>query len=56
MKVDGRHTRTIWVEADGTIGTIDQDDAAASLRDHPARHRAGCGACDQIHAGARRAA
>jgi methylthioribose-1-phosphate isomerase len=25
MKVDGKHTRTIWVEADGnTIGTIDQ--------------------------------
>src|SRR5438128_3839566 len=25
MKVDGRHTRTIWVEADGaTVGTIDQ--------------------------------
>ncbi len=25
MKVDGKHTRTIWVEADGkTVGTIDQ--------------------------------
>jgi methylthioribose-1-phosphate isomerase len=25
MKVDGRYTRTIWVEADGaTVGTIDQ--------------------------------
>src|SRR6476646_4948795 len=24
MKVDGRHTRTIWVEADQSIGTIDQ--------------------------------
>ena len=24
MKVDGQHTRTIWVEAGGTIGTIDQ--------------------------------
>src|SRR3954469_21268854 len=24
MKVDGKHTRTIWVEAGGTIGTIDQ--------------------------------
>src|SRR5437868_8052590 len=25
MKVDGKHTRTIWVEADGAaIGTIDQ--------------------------------
>jgi methylthioribose-1-phosphate isomerase len=25
MKVDGRHTRTIWVEPDGwTVGTIDQ--------------------------------
>src|ERR1044072_2243382 len=24
MKVDGRHTRTIWVEADRSIGTIDQ--------------------------------
>jgi methylthioribose-1-phosphate isomerase len=25
MKVDGRHTRTIWLEADGwSIGIIDQ--------------------------------
>ena len=24
MKVDGKHTRTIWVEADHSIGTIDQ--------------------------------
>jgi methylthioribose-1-phosphate isomerase len=24
MKVNGQHTRTIWVEADGTVGTIDQ--------------------------------
>ena len=25
MKVDGRHTRTIWLEADGwSVGTIDQ--------------------------------
>src|ERR1044071_9927319 len=24
MKVDGKHTRTIWVEADDTVGTIDQ--------------------------------
>src|SRR2546423_13413221 len=24
MKVDGKHTRTIWVEADNSIGTIDQ--------------------------------
>jgi methylthioribose-1-phosphate isomerase len=25
MKVDGKHTRTIWVESDGvTVGTIDQ--------------------------------
>ena len=24
MKVDGKHTRTIWVEADQSIGTIDQ--------------------------------
>ena len=24
MKVDGQHTRTIWIEAGGTIGTIDQ--------------------------------
>src|SRR2546423_15723771 len=24
MKVDGRHTRTIWVEADDSVGTIDQ--------------------------------
>ena len=25
MKVDGKHTRTIWVEADGrSVGTIDQ--------------------------------
>jgi methylthioribose-1-phosphate isomerase len=24
MKVDGKHTRTIWVEADDSVGTIDQ--------------------------------
>ena len=24
MKVDGKHTRTIWVEADQSVGTIDQ--------------------------------
>jgi methylthioribose-1-phosphate isomerase len=24
MKVDGRHTRTIWLEPDGSVGTIDQ--------------------------------
>src|SRR5262247_1687532 len=24
MKVDGRHTRTIWVEKDGVVGIIDQ--------------------------------
>ena len=24
MKVDGKHTRTIWVETDNSIGTIDQ--------------------------------
>src|SRR5436190_11541840 len=24
MKVDGKHTRTIWIEADQSIGTIDQ--------------------------------
>src|SRR5262245_3457707 len=24
MKVDGKHMRTIWVEADGAVGIIDQ--------------------------------
>lgn len=48
MKVDGRHWRTIWPEADGTVGVIDQtllphhfetrrlrslDDAARAIRD-----------------------
>ena len=58
MKVDGKHIRTIWLEADGwSVGVIDQTRAAAStsstLRlttlEEAARR-------DPQHAGARRAA
>ena len=37
MKVNGQHTRTIWVEADGAIvGTIDQTLLPHRLCDDPA--------------------
>ena len=56
MKVDGRHTRTIWVEADGaSVGTIDQTmlpHRYATMQLRPC----GCRARDQVDAGARRAA
>ena len=57
MKLDGVPSRTIWLERDGwSVGILDQTLLPHKIERVTLRDGRGCGARDQVDAGARRAA
>ena len=57
MKINGKHTRSIWLEPDGqSVGIIDQTLLPHRYATLQLQKLRGCRACDQVDADARRAA